>query len=120
MKVKNTVSGGGPGYRFQDIPAHNAMALATHSLRILRSDIILCAVIYTLRILPAQGRARRGVLLEGAQITVNAPGSSVSVDKHARKLVLVRPMSCMPGYFEVINTHTVGSLTIPRASIKWL
>ena len=31
---------------------------------------------------------------------------------------LGRPMSCMPGYFEVINTHTVGSLSIPRASIK--
>ena len=26
----------------------------------------------------------------------------------------------MPGYFEVINPHTVGSLTIPRASIKWV
>ena len=31
-----------------------------------------------------------------------------------------RPMSCVPGYFEVINTHTVGFLTIPRASIKWV
>ena len=37
-----------------------------------------------------------------------------------RLVVLGRPMSCMPGYFEVINTHTVGSLTIPRASIKWV
>ena len=35
-------------------------------------------------------------------------------------LTLARPMSCMPGYFEVINPHTVGSLTIPRASIKWV
>ena len=33
---------------------------------------------------------------------------------------IARPMSCVPGYFEVINTHTVGSLTIPRASIKWV
>ena len=33
---------------------------------------------------------------------------------------LGRPMSCVPGYFEVINTHTVGFLTIPRASIKWV
>ena len=24
-----------------------------------------------------------------------------------------RPMSCVPGYFEVTNTHTVGFLTIP-------
>ena len=31
-----------------------------------------------------------------------------------------RPMSCVPGYFEVIKPHTVGSLTIPRASIKWV
>ena len=31
-----------------------------------------------------------------------------------------RPMSCMPGKFEVINHHNVGSLTIPRASIKWV
>ena len=32
------------------------------------------------------------------------------------------PMSCwcVPGYFEVINTRTVGFLTIPRASIKWV
>ena len=29
-------------------------------------------------------------------------------------------MSCMPGYSEVINPHTVGFLTIPRASIKWV
>ena len=35
-------------------------------------------------------------------------------------IVVGRPMSCVPGYFEVINTHTVGSLTIPRASIKWV
>ena len=35
-------------------------------------------------------------------------------------LPVCRPMSCMPGYFDVINTHTVGSLTIPRASIKWV
>ena len=35
-------------------------------------------------------------------------------------LLLGRPMSCMPGYVEVINTHTVGSLTIPTASIKWV
>ena len=27
---------------------------------------------------------------------------------------------CSPGYREVINTHTVGSLTIPRGSIKWV
>ena len=33
---------------------------------------------------------------------------------------VARPMSCVPGYFQVINTHTVGSLTIPRASIKWV
>ena len=26
----------------------------------------------------------------------------------------------MPGYFEIINRHTVSSLTIPRASIKWV
>ena len=31
-----------------------------------------------------------------------------------------RPMSCMPGYFEVINSHTVGSLTIPRANFTWV
>ena len=36
------------------------------------------------------------------------------------RLILGRPMSCVPGYFEVINTHTIGSLTIPRASIKWV
>ena len=35
-------------------------------------------------------------------------------------LLVARPMSCVPGYFEVINHHTVGSLTIPRASIKWV
>ena len=34
--------------------------------------------------------------------------------------LVARPMSCVPGYFEVINTHTVGFLTIPRASIKWV
>ena len=34
--------------------------------------------------------------------------------------LLGRPVSCMPGYFEVINPHTVGFLTIPRASIKWV
>ena len=37
-----------------------------------------------------------------------------------RALLLGMPMSCMPGYLEVINTHIVGSLTIPRASIKWV
>ena len=31
-----------------------------------------------------------------------------------------RPISCVPGYSDVINPHTVGSLTIPRASIKWV
>ena len=35
-------------------------------------------------------------------------------------ILVARPMSCMPGYFEIINPHTVGSLTIPRASIKWV
>ena len=35
-------------------------------------------------------------------------------------MMLGRPMSCVPGYFEVINTHTVGFLTIPRACIKWV
>ena len=34
--------------------------------------------------------------------------------------VLGRSMSCVPGYFEVINTHTAGFLTIPRACIKWV
>ena len=29
-------------------------------------------------------------------------------------------MSCVPGCYEVIHTHTVGFLTIPRASIKWV
>ena len=30
-------------------------------------------------------------------------------------------MSCVPGHFEVIKPpHTAGSLTIPRASIKWV
>ena len=29
-----------------------------------------------------------------------------------------RPMSCMPGYCEVIKHHIVGFLTIHRASIK--
>ena len=48
-----------------------------------------------------------------------------SVNPHIREVARLcmeigRPMSCMPGYFGVINTHTVGSLTIPRASIKWL
>ena len=33
-------------------------------------------------------------------------------------LFVGRPMSCMQGYFGVINPHTVGSLTIPRASIS--
>ena len=33
---------------------------------------------------------------------------------------LALPMSCMPGYFESINPHTVCFLTIPRASIKWV
>ena len=27
-------------------------------------------------------------------------------------------MPCMPGYSDVINTHTVGSLTIHRGSIQ--
>ena len=31
---------------------------------------------------------------------------------------LAWPTSCMPGYCEVINPYIVGSLTIPRASIK--
>ena len=35
-------------------------------------------------------------------------------------VIVGRPMSCVPGYFEVINTHVVGSLTIPRACIKWV
>ena len=35
-------------------------------------------------------------------------------------MIVGRPMSCVPGYFDVINTHTVGFLTIPRASIKWV
>ena len=30
---------------------------------------------------------------------------------------VAQPMSCVPGYFEVINPHTVGSLTIPRAVV---
>ena len=34
---------------------------------------------------------------------------------------LARPMACMhTGYCEVINPHTVGSLTIPRAGIEWV
>ena len=41
-------------------------------------------------------------------------------DSHNFIVTVGRPMSCVPGYFEVINTHTVGSLTIPRASIKWV
>ena len=51
-------------------------------------------------------------------------GSSpiISVEPSADEVAvsLARPMSYVPGYFEVINTHTVGSLTIPRASIKWV
>ena len=35
-------------------------------------------------------------------------------------ITIGRPMSCMPGYCEVRNTHTIGFLTIPRTSIKWL
>ena len=35
-------------------------------------------------------------------------------------ITLGRPMSCVPGYFEIINPYNVGSLTIPRASIKWV
>ena len=34
-------------------------------------------------------------------------------------LLLARPMSCVQEYFDFIHPHTVGSLTIPRASIKW-
>ena len=33
-------------------------------------------------------------------------------------LLLVQPISCVQEYVEVINSHTVGSLTTPRASIK--
>ena len=43
-----------------------------------------------------------------------------SLRKALGELPLGRPMSCVPGYFEVINAHTVGSLTISRASIKWV
>ena len=34
--------------------------------------------------------------------------------------IVVRPMSRVQEYFEVINPQTVGSLTIPRASIRWV
>ena len=55
---------------------------------------------------------------EGLASWAGADGSAL-LDLH-RQPLLARPMSCMPGYFEVINTHTVGSLTIPRASFKWV
>ena len=35
-------------------------------------------------------------------------------------LLLAQPMSCAQECSEVINLHTVGSLPIPRASIKWV
>ena len=36
-----------------------------------------------------------------------------------RVVVLVaRPMSCVQEYFDFMNPNTVGSLTVPRASIK--
>ena len=35
-------------------------------------------------------------------------------------MTVARPMSCVQGYSEVINPHTVGSLAIPAPSIKWV
>ena len=52
-----------------------------------------------------------------------SPQAYLCGDKFGRLLgapYIGRPMSCMPGYSEVINAHTVGFLTIPRASIKWV
>ena len=34
--------------------------------------------------------------------------------------LLARPMSCVPGYCEVIDHHTEASQTIPKSGIKWV
>ena len=36
------------------------------------------------------------------------------------RLTVVRPMSCVQEYFEVIHPNNVGHLTIPSANIKWV
>ena len=63
----------------------------------------------------------------GVHIFAGKQGDATALAPHRRVIhipcdmpLVGRPMSCMPGYFEVINPHTVGSQTIHRASIKWL
>ena len=65
--------------------------------------------------------------------TVPGPGPTVARDLYrdaqhveagvkseAGLTLIARPMSCAQEYFGVINPYTVGSLTIPRAIIKWV
>ena len=61
---------------------------------------------------------REALLWCGPMHDTGAPSSTGRAV--ASTLILGRPMSCMPGNREVINTYTVGFLTIPRASIKWV
>ena len=61
--------------------------------------------------------------MDPQQAAADSHGYNVSLHilYSSRDTVLVgRPIPCVPGYVETINTHTVGFLTIPRASIKWV
>ena len=49
-----------------------------------------------------------------------ADRTAVAAPKVHAQVIVAQPMSCVHEHVEVINPHTVGSLTIPRASIEWV
>ena len=89
----------GPAYRIQRRMHHNRAALC-----VLRAHIAALFAVWT-DWHPGKQRS---------------PHKTSDPGGHAGPLYIARPMSCMPGYSGIINPHTVGSLTIPRASIKWV
>ena len=62
---------------------------------------------------PAPGRGHLGSTVFGGQSVLHTVFSGACI-------MIAQRMSCVQEYFEVTNHHIVGSLTIPRASIKLL
>ena len=57
-------------------------------------------------------RFTRSTQRQSSVCSTGTPSTHGLFDFHFRSKIIL--------YSEVINTHTVGSLTIPRASIKWV
>ena len=70
--------------------------------------------------IPVGVRLGEACYVEVAEVTADVRPRLGPPRRLTEVILLGRPMSCVPGYFEVINTHTVGFLTIPTASIKWV